>query len=103
MIAVIRTGGHQYQIKQGDRIIVEKIEGNDGDKIKFADVIFASDDDKIISEKSSLSKVKVEGVIKAQTRDAKVIVFKYKRRKNYKRKKGHKQKKTMVEITSIQA
>ena len=103
MFAVIKTGSHQYTVKQGDNIRVEKLAGKVGEKVVFDNVILLNDSDKLMTSAEKLSQVKVEGVIKTQTRDSKVIVFKYKRRKNYKRTKGHKQKKTIVEITSLKA
>ena len=101
MFAVIKTGSHQYKVKEGDRIFVEKLEGKAGDKVSFDQVLLLNDSEKIITDKEKLSSLQVEGVIKEQTRDDKIIIFKYKRRKNYKRKKGHKQKKTKVEITAL--
>jgi large subunit ribosomal protein L21 len=103
MFAVIKTGGHQYKVKQGDKIRIEKLVGEAGEKVIFDDIIMLQDSDKLLTQKTDLSKVKVEAVIKEQTKDAKIIIFKYKRRKNYKRKRGHKQNKTIVEITALRA
>ena len=103
MFAVIKTGGHQYKVKQGDKIRVEKLAGEAGKKVVFDDILMLQDSDKLLTQKTDLSTAKVEAVIKEQTKDSKIIIFKYKRRKNYKRKKGHKQNKTVVEITSLKA
>ena len=103
MFAVIKAGGHQYRVQKGDSLTVEKHEGQEGDKIVFDQVLCLSNGKDLTLGSPVLEKAKVHGVITSQKRDPKVIVFKYKRRKNYKRTRGHKQLKTVVEITKIQA
>ncbi|MEZ5690728.1 MAG: 50S ribosomal protein L21 [Rickettsiales bacterium] len=99
MFAVIRTGGKQYKVANGDVISVEKLSGEAGDKIEINDVLMAGD--KIGSP--ILNGAKVLGEIVKQFRDDKVIVFKKKRRHNYRRKKGHRQYLTQIKITDIKA
>jgi large subunit ribosomal protein L21 len=103
MFAVIKAGGHQYRVKKGDFLTVEKCEGKEGDKIVFDQVLCLSKGDEMNVGSPLVEKAKVHGVIKQQKKDPKILVFKYKRRKNYKRTRGHKQFKTVVEITNIKA
>ena len=99
MFAVIRTGGKQYKVTNGDVIAVEKLEGAQGDKVEISDVLMV---DQTIG--SSLVKgAKVLAEIVKQFRDDKVIIFKKRRRHNYRRKKGHRQYLTEIKITEIKA
>jgi large subunit ribosomal protein L21 len=99
--AVIRTGGKQYRVSEGDTIKVEKLEGDPGAKIQFDEVLLVGGDTPKIG-KPTVSGAKVSGEIVAQTRGNKLIVFKFKRRKRYRRKAGHRQALTQVKITGIQ-
>ncbi|MCA9597033.1 MAG: 50S ribosomal protein L21 [Myxococcales bacterium] len=99
--AVIRTGGKQYRVSEGDTIKVEKLEGEPGAKISFDEVLLVGGDTPKIG-KPTVSGAKVSGEIVAQTRGDKLIVFKFKRRKKYRRKAGHRQALTQVKITGIQ-
>ncbi len=102
MYAVIKTGAHQYIVHEGETLKVDKIEGNVGDKVVFDNVLFAAKSDSSFSVGTSeLANVSVEGVITEQGRDPKIIVFKYKRRKNHKKTRGHRQQFTQVEVTKI--
>lgn len=103
MYAVIKTGGHQYKVQEGEELRVEKIEGKPGDTLTFSDVLMLSKEDSCVVGKPVVEGVTVEATIKEQTRAPKIIVFKYKRRKNYKKKRGHKQPLTVVEISKIKA
>ena len=99
MFAVIRTGGKQYKVTNGDVIAVEKLAGEQGDKVEINDVLMV---DQTIG--SSLVKgAKVLAEIVKQFRDDKVIIFKKRRRHNYRRKKGHRQYLTEIKITEIKA
>lgn len=93
MQAVVRTGGKQYRVAQGDKITVEKLTGNAGDKIALEALMVGT----------SFGSGSVEGTIVEHTRGDKVIVFKKKRRKNYRRKNGHRQEQTLIQITAISA
>lgn len=102
MYAVIKAGGHQYQVSQGETLTVDRIEGNVGDEVKFDKVLMIGG----AAPKFGTPLVAgagVKAVIKEQTRAPKIIVFKYKRRKNYKKQYGHKQPQTVIEIASIDA
>jgi large subunit ribosomal protein L21 len=102
MYAVIRTGGKQYRVAQGDKLRVEKLPGNVGDAVTISEVLFLGGDAPKIGA-PLVSGAKVEAKIVAQDRDKKVIVFKFRRRKIYRRKNGHRQPFTALEITGIKA
>lgn len=99
MYAIIKDGGHQYRVAEGDKILIERTGLESGASLKFDQVLFA--DGKIgtpVIEGASVDAVVVEPV-KAK----KIYVVKYKRRKNYRRRTGHRQKLTKVEIKAINA
>jgi len=98
MFAVIRTGGKQYKVSNGDTIAVEKLDGAQGDKVEISDILMV--DSKV---GSLLKGAKVMAEIVRQFRDEKVIIFKKRRRHNYRRKKGHRQYLTEIKITDITA
>ena len=91
MFAVIRTGGKQYRVALEDIIEVEKIAGDEGAVVQFADVLMVGGEGALKVGTPMLSGVSVAGNVVAQKRAAKILVFKKKRRKNYRRKRGHRQ------------
>jgi large subunit ribosomal protein L21 len=97
MFAVVRTGGKQYRVAEGDVITIEKIAGEAGDSVSFDDVLMAGEGAKLEDVKN----LSVSGEIVEQGRGEKVIVFKKKRRQNYRRKNGHRQMLTQIKITGI--
>jgi large subunit ribosomal protein L21 len=97
MFAVVRTGGKQYRVAAGDKIVVEKLAGEAGDTIKLDDVLLAGEG----AELRSTDGLTVSAEIIAQAKADKVIVFKKRRRHNYRRKKGHRQQHTILRITAI--
>jgi large subunit ribosomal protein L21 len=99
--AVIRTGGKQYRVAPGDLVRVERLEGDVGSAVEFAEVLLASADDAVRIGTPLVSGVRVRGTIVAQGRDRKILVFKKKRRKNYRRRRGHRQSITTVRVTEI--
>lgn len=103
MYAVIRTGGKQYRVKEGDILSVERLPGEVGDSITFDDVLLVGEGENLTIGSPVIEGAAVNAEIKLQARARKIIVFKFKRRKNYKRKKGHRQYFTRVEIKSISA
>jgi large subunit ribosomal protein L21 len=100
--AVIKTGGKQYRVAQGDRIRVEKLPGDVGAEITFDEVLMLGGD-KVSVGTPLVSGASVKAKIVAQDRAKKIIVFKYRRRKNYRRKNGHRQPYTELEITGVTA
>jgi large subunit ribosomal protein L21 len=99
MFAIVRTGGKQYRVAAGDKIVVEKLAGEAGDTISLGDVLFAGND----GEAQSTDGLSVSAKIIAQARGEKVIVFKKRRRHNYRRRNGHRQYHTILEILSVGA
>ena len=99
MFAIVRTGGKQYRVAAGDKIVVEKMAGNAGDTVSLGDVLFAADG----SEAKAVAGLAVSAEIIAQAKADKIIVFKKKRRQNYRRKNGHRQDLTVIRITDIKA
>lgn len=100
-IAVIKTGGKQYKVKEGDTITIEKLGDDKGKKIKFDTLLVASTDGKEVNiGKPSLGE-KVEAEVLGDKREKKVRVVKYKNKTRYKRTLGHRQNHSQVKITSI--
>ena len=97
MFAIVRTGGKQYRVAAGDKIAVEKLSGEAGDKISLGDILLAGDGDKA----ADLNGLLVSAEIIAQERGEKVIVFKKRRRHNYRRKQGHRQSLTLLRILAV--
>jgi large subunit ribosomal protein L21 len=97
MFAVVRTGGKQYRVAPGDKIVVEKLDGNAGDRITLGDVVLAGEG----SSLKSTDGLTVAAEIVAQAKGEKVTVFKKRRRHNYRRKKGHRQQHTILKIVAI--
>jgi len=103
MFAVIKTGGKQYKVQKDDKLLVEKLEGKEGDKVTLDEVLMIADGKKSTLGEPMIKGAKVEAKVVTQTRGPKITVFKKKRRQNYRRKKGHRQDLTMIQITNIKA
>ena len=101
MYAIIESGGKQHQVAPGQQIRVEKLPVEKGVEVSFDKVLLLSNDSGVIVDSEKLSGVSVKGTVIEQDRAKKIIVFKFKRRKNYKRKQGHRQAFTAVRIDSI--
>lgn len=101
MYAVIKSGGHQYRVAVGDRIVVDRLATDEGSEVSLKSVLLHKDGNASTYGAPYLHDVEVRGKVIKHNRQPKVIVFKYKRRKNYKRTKGWKQPCSEVEITSI--
>lgn len=97
MYAVIKTGGKQYKVASGNVVKLEKIAGEEGKEVIFNEVLALDD----TVGTPLVSGASVKATVLKQARDAKVIVFKKKRRQNYRRKNGHRQSVTIVKITDI--
>lgn len=100
--AIIATGGKQYRVSQGDVIYVEKLDQDVDTKVNF-DVLMIGTEDGIQVGNPTLSGASVEGKVLGQVKGEKIVVYKYKSKKNYHRKAGHRQPYTKVEITSVTA
>ena len=101
MYAVIEACGKQYKVTKGDVVFFEKLDVEEGKKVTFDKVVLLSNDGKVEVGAPYVKGIKVEGKVVAHGKGKKIIVFKYKAKKNYKRKQGHRQPYTKVEITAI--
>ena len=100
MYAVIRTGGKQYRVHEGDEFRVEKLDAEAGDKVVF-DEVLAVGGDKLVMGTPLVEGYSVEAEVLEQGKADKVIIYKYKAKKDYRRKNGHRQPYTLVKVTSI--
>jgi len=103
MYAVIRTGGRQFRVSEGEKIKIEKIAGDPGAEVTLDEVLLVGQGKDVKVGRPIVKGAKVEAKITRQGRDRKIIVFKMKRRKNYHRKHGHRQPFTELEIVRISA
>lgn len=103
VFAVVKTGGKQYVVKPGDRLIVEKLEGNPGDVVELKEVLLVNKEGEVKIGTPYVESAVVTAEIIEQKRGPKIIVFKKKPKKGYKRKKGHRQYITVIEIKEIRA
>ena len=101
MFAVLKTGGKQYKVIQGDLIEVEKLESDVGDMVTLGQVLMVGEGEDVEVGSPYVSNCQVTGEVVKQGKGAKIIVFKKKRRKNYRRKNGHRQFITQLKITEI--
>lgn len=101
MYAVIETGGKQYKVQEGDTVFVEKINTEEGEKIDLSKVLLISKEDDLVVGKPYVEGAKVEATVLEQGKMRKIVVFKYKSKKNYKRKQGHRQPYTKLKIGKI--
>lgn len=101
MYAIIATGGKQYRVSEGDTIYIEKLDNQEGDIVSFPVLMLSGD--QIQVGNPYLNNVEVLGKVIRHGKGEKIIIFKYKSKKNYRRKAGHRQPFTQVEITGIKA
>ena len=101
MFAVIKTGGKQYRVEQGDMIEIEKLDIEAGNKVTFDEVLLVENNGEMLIGTPFVDKAQVKAVVLESFKDQKVIVFKKKRRKQYKKKTGHRQQLLRVKIEEI--
>ena len=101
MYAVIMSGGKQYRVAEGDVVRVEKLEIESGAPVEFKDVLLVKTDAKTYIGQPLVEGASVQGVLEAQGKDLKVLVFKYKAKKQYRRTRGHRQQHSQVRIEKI--
>ncbi len=101
MYAIIETGGKQYKVQEGDVVFVEKLNAEEGDAVNFDKVLLMSTDSGVTPGKPFVEGAKVEGTVLAQGKSKKIVVFKYKPKKNIRKKQGHRQPFTKVQIDKI--
>ncbi|EXJ22821.1 LSU ribosomal protein L21p [Alkalibacterium sp. AK22] len=102
MYAIIKTGGKQFRVEEGQDIFVEKLDGEAGDTVTFGEVLFVGGDDTVVGS-PFIEGASVEAKIEKQGRGKKVTTYKYRRRKDSHTKQGHRQPYTKVSITSIKS
>jgi len=101
MYAVVKTGGKEYRISQGDLIRVEKMEGKVGDQVTMKDILMVSHEGQVQVGNPLLANAVITGEIVQQVKGKKVLTYKMKRRKNYRRTKGHRQTYTYIKVNEI--
>jgi large subunit ribosomal protein L21 len=101
MYAVIKTGGKQHRVSEGEMLSVEKIVGGKGDEVVFSEVLMVADESNVRVGTPVVEGAKVIGVIMEQKKNKKIVVFKMKRRKGYHKKTGHRQQQTSMKIKAI--
>ena len=103
MYAIIKTGGKQYRVSEGDVITIEKLTAGEGDVVTFDEVLTVVKDGEVVVGKPVVAGAKVTAKVEAQGKGRKILVFKYKAKSNYRRRKGHRQPFTKVVIEKIEA
>lgn len=101
MYAIIETGGKQYRVQEGDVLRVEKLEIADGETIKFDKILLVAEEGKLNVGKPYVDGAVVEAVVEKQGKAKKIIIFKYKAKKDYRKKQGHRQPFTQLKIERI--
>jgi large subunit ribosomal protein L21 len=97
--AIVKTGGKQYRVEEGQTLLVERLPAGEGDKVTLDPLMFRSDDD--VVDGDDLAKVKVEATVVGHERGPKIRVLKFKPKRGYKRRTGHRQELTRLEITAV--
>lgn len=104
MYAVLVTGGKQYKVSEGDVLYVEKLDAEVDSNVDFDNILMVSKEDgEVVVGKPVVEGAIVSAKVLAQGKDKKIIVFKYKRKKDYRRKAGHRQPHTKIQIETINA
>ena len=103
MYAIIETGGKQYKVQEGEAIYVEKLPVGEGETVQFDRVLLVNKDGQVLVGNPTVSGATVTGKVERHGRGRKIVVFKYKPKKNYHRKQGHRQPYSKVVIEKINA
>jgi len=103
MYAILTTGGKQYKVQEGDVIYVEKLSADVDTTVELDNVLAVSKDGELVIGKPVVEGAKVVAKVLAQGKAKKIIVFKYKRKKDYRKKQGHRQQYTKLQIEKINA
>lgn len=99
MYAIVKTGGKQYRVEEGQSLLVERLPDDEGATVTLEPVMYRSDE--IVVDPASLGKVKVQAKVLEHLRGEKIRVFKFKPKRGYKRTQGHRQELTRIEVTGI--
>lgn len=103
MYAIIETGGKQYKVQEGDVLVVEKLDAEVGQEVTFTNVLAVSNDDGLTTGTPLVADASVTAKVTQHGKGKKIVVFKFKQKKNYRKKQGHRQPFTRVQIEKIQA
>ncbi|MFZ5969535.1 MAG: 50S ribosomal protein L21 [Bacillota bacterium] len=103
MYAIIETGGKQYRVQEGDTLFIEKLEANQGETVDFDKVLAVSKDGQLTLGAPVVSGAKVSATVVENGKAPKIIIFKYKSKKDFRKKQGHRQPFTKVKIEKINA
>jgi large subunit ribosomal protein L21 len=98
--AVIESGGKQYRVEKGARLLVDRLPEDEGAKVSLRPVLYRGDKD-VVFDGKGLEKVKVEAVVAGHERGPKIRIFKYKPKKGYRRRAGHRSELTRLEVTKV--
>jgi large subunit ribosomal protein L21 len=101
MYAIVKTGGKQYRVERGQKLLVERLAVAEGDDVALEPILYRSDE--TVFDKDGLAKVKVTAKVVAHVRGEKLRVFKFKPKRGYKRRTGHRQDLTQIEVVEISA
>ena len=99
MYAIVKSGGKQYRVEQGQRLLVERLSAPEGGDVKLEPVLYRSDE--VVFEKTALQDVTVTAKVLGHVRGEKLRVFKFKPKRGYKRTTGHRSELTRIEVTGI--
>jgi len=99
MYAIVKTGGKQYRVERGQRLLVERLSAAEGDSVALQPILYRSEE--AVFDKAGLQKVKVTAKVIAHERGEKLRVFKFKPKRGYKRRTGHRQELTRIEVTEL--
>lgn len=103
MYAIIETGGKQYKVQEGDVVFVEKLSAEVNSTVELTDVLAVSKDGKLVVGTPNVAGAKVTATVLKHDKEKKVVVFKYKKKKDYRKKQGHRQPYTQLKIEKIEA
>ena len=101
MFAIFEIGGKQYKVSEGDVVFLEKMNAQEGETVKFDKVLAISDNDGFVAGEPCVAGAYVEATVAKNGKNKKIVVFRYKAKKNEKKKQGHRQPYTKVQITKI--
>ncbi|HEV2773651.1 MAG TPA: 50S ribosomal protein L21 [Thermoleophilaceae bacterium] len=99
MYAIVKVGGRQYRVEEGDSLLVDRMRAEEGAKVELKPVLFR--DDEPVLDADGLAKVKVEAVVQGHERGKKIHVLKFKPKRGYKRRMGHRSELTRLQISEI--
>ncbi len=99
MYAIVKTGGKQYRVERGQRLLIERLAAEEGASVALEPILYRSED--TVFDKAGLQNVKVTAKVLAHVRGEKLRVFKFKPKRGYKRRTGHRQELTQIEVTEI--